>query len=495
MCKKKIKKYLGLSCFLMVLWGGISLSSGYAAEYYVAQKGSASANQLDEGAVAWSDAENLNEPCSAGTAMARATAGDVVYFRGGTYALSHSDSNRYNYTGALSPSNSGTEGNPITFKAYPGELPVLDVSTAESGWDHGVAFGAGCQEYIVFDGFKVVADSGAKLGGMKFQGNNCEWIRGLVVRNCEFDGGSTILTSTDNRECIRVERTEGTIVENCIVYNCRQTDDWHNTSAIKTYTTNGLVVRNCEIYNCSCGIFLKSRANDTLVYNNYVHDCYQGGLLNTYLDRHSNNVSIYNNVIAKCAYRGFTTINEEEATANDLKFFNNTCYSIVDTSFGSGKTTPGHGVVFFNNILQTTDALRRTFRSGYSNDPLYGYIKEADHNQWTTSFKIECRANGTHTYTTLSPWQSSGELEGGGNPGSGSLASDPKFINTSGTMNSLDDFKLASDSPCKGAGRNGEDMGADIDMVGPHIFSAVNSPSDGKLGEKPAKVQEFIADR
>lgn len=57
-------------------------------------------------------------------------------------------------------------------------------------------------------------------------------------------------------------------------------------------------------------------------------------------------------------------------------------------------------------------------------------------------------------------------MTNGGNPGGGSLASNPYFLNESGTMSVLNDFRLAPNSPCLGAGRNGVDMGANIDYVG-----------------------------
>jgi hypothetical protein len=72
----------------------------------------------------------------------------------------------------------------------------------------------------------------------------------------------------------------------------------------------------------------------------------------------------------------------------------------------------------------------------------------------------------------LPAWQTSGQLAGGGNPGEGSLNSNPRFVNAGGKFGSVEDFRLAPDSPCRKAGRAGQDMGADIDLVGPRRVPA-----------------------
>ena len=102
-----------------------------------------------------------------------------------------------------------------------------------------------------------------------------------------------------------------------------------------------------------------------------------------------------------------------------------------------------------------------------------------DHNNFGTgSLFIELRRYGNSAIkTSLSSWQSSGELIGGGSPGAGSLASDPLFVNISGSMSQIADFGLSSGSPSKAAGRSGADMGANINLVGPdHQLKIPKSP-------------------
>jgi hypothetical protein len=71
------------------------------------------------GAATWASCSGLSplsgaSACSIEMANAYAAAGDLVYLRAGTYL-----------DGVISPTNSGTPGSPITFKAYTGETPII----------------------------------------------------------------------------------------------------------------------------------------------------------------------------------------------------------------------------------------------------------------------------------------------------------------------------------------------------------------------------------
>jgi hypothetical protein len=102
--------------------------------------------------------------------------------------------------------------------------------------------------------------------------------------------------------------------------------------------------------------------------------------------------------------------------------------------------------------------------------------------------------------SSLTLWQASGQLEnsfdaGCGsskNPGCGELASNPQFINGSGMFNQPDDFAIASNSPCKHAGRNGIDnIGADPDSVGipqSQITTIFKSASNNRKAFSQTKV-------
>jgi parallel beta-helix repeat protein len=441
------KHFIALFLFgaILMLLSGIS----HAATHYVSTNGAAS----------WAQSTNINTPCSVSTAMSRASAGDVVYFRGGIYNTGESAYEHPIYK----PSNSGSSGKPITFIAYPGETPLFN-GTANQSQKLCTIFHTGGKDYIVFDGFSIRADNGHgcgrisidKLGGT--QSDHC------TIRNCIFNGGDPISNWGDNVECIRLGASTYSLIQNCKIYNCLNTENAHNTSAIKMYDNDYTTVENCEIYNCTGGLYVK-RDNDYCVFRyNYIHGCYKGIYGSVYLTNDSINCEVYHNVVANIGYNVYDVDSTEGQVADNWKIYNNTFYS-PGSVYGLWLCN-GSGYKIYNNIIQ-----------GCANNQFVGrgngctYAK-CDHNQFgmaTLSIRTHYYDTNYQNYTSLSAWQSSGELVGGGNPGVGSLASNPKFKNFSGNMNELDDFRLKSDSPCKGAGRNGVDMGADISLVG---FSA-----------------------
>jgi hypothetical protein len=424
----------------------VSTSSiAYSANYYVSPNGNAS----------WEEASKITTPCSAQTAMQNAQAGDIVYFRGGQYELSQSEP----YEGSLEPSYSGTEGNPITFANYPEEVAILN-GNVDIGKDITRVLSNNRKNYIVFDGFRCQANNGSKRAMILIMGESNNATTGCVVRNCEINGGSTITTSKDNREGIRVDYANSTLIQRCKLYNFRQVDNWHNTSAIKMYANDYTIIENCEIYNTSNGIYPKQQINNCTIRYNYIHDNYYGIFAEAAGYDCSYNKT-HNNVISNSEYSGIGATVSEGAVMDDLRIYNNTIYnSIRGIGYGVGRSK------VWNNIIQ-----------GCANKQFTGnragaILDESDHNQFGTApLTIITRlyAGDQGIYTSLSFWQNSHELEDGSNPGNVSLASDPKFVNSSGNMNQLDDFRLASDSPCKGVGRNGVDVGADISQVGPGV--------------------------
>jgi hypothetical protein len=98
----------------------VSTPANAATAYYVSPTGSDSA------------AGTLSAPwASIAHAQSVATAGDTVYFRGGTYAYAKGTTSCASQTATIDGvtlNKSGTSGNPIRYWAYPGEKPVFDFS-------------------------------------------------------------------------------------------------------------------------------------------------------------------------------------------------------------------------------------------------------------------------------------------------------------------------------------------------------------------------------
>jgi hypothetical protein len=418
-----------------------------AGTYYVSPSGSAS----------WAQATNSGTPCSISTAMSNAIAGDTVYFRGGTYIAGQSNNN--SNLGYWNPSNSGTASSPITFKAYPGETPIMDAYV--SGTYVSRALGNGYKNYIIFDGFTLKGNNGATYGSLVIAGTDMSnKSNGCVVRNCTFIGASTDATTTDNVTGLALQDSINTVVEKCKFSRYNHRTDYHNTSAIKMYHNDYTTIQNCEIYDSTVGIYDKSTNQYSTYRYNYIHDCARAAIEVTAFAAGANyncrNGQIYHNVFSRNGYVTILLEVNDTADTNDWKIYNNTFYNNSQTNRIISLST-GTNRIFYNNIIigNTTDGMLR-FVGTYS-------IFVCDHNQFGPSYFNVLAGS---RYTTLSSWKASGALIGGANPETGSLASDPRFVNSSGSMSTLDDFRLASNSPCKGAGREGVDMGANISLVG-----------------------------
>lgn len=449
--------------FLSFIVFATLMNISYAETHYVSPTGSAG----------WDQSINIATPCSAASSMANAVAGDIVYYRGGQYELfrdPNAPTNYYGYRGLLGPVNSGTINNPITFAAYPGEIPILNANT-EGSYIRVLANND--KDYIVFDGFHLTADNGQKMGAAIISSHNINGrVEGNIVRNCTFDGGTIIDSSTANRGGLRIEGTNYTLIQNCRIYNYRETGNNHNTTGIKTYHNDYLVIENNEIYNCSLGIFSKADTQDSIVRYNYIHNCHGTIFVQVFAGTPSNRNSVYHNVIVNNTSSGLA-VGLKNGIGDDWNVYNNTFYN---NNFGV-RFSNGTGWKIWNNII-VGGAL-----SAYGGTTLV----ESDHNLYgldnTYIARLHMYEANDATYKSMVSWQFSGELAGGGNPGVGSLVSDPMFVNLSGNMDQLADFALLDGSPCMGTGRGRADMGADIDNVGITTSSATdNTPPKAPIG-------------
>jgi hypothetical protein len=393
--------------------------------------------------------------------MANAQAGDTVYFRGGQYEVGQS-SGSWPPSFAWNPAHSGIAGYPITFKAYPGERPVVNgtVSGANAGtWtghnENTGVLGAIYRSYITWDGFTVQANNGAKMATVYIMGENGS-ADNCTIRNFIFNGGTQQVNDGNNWEGLRVEHVKNLTVSNCLFYNYRALQAQHNTSALKFYHDAVGLIEYCEIYNSTVGIYAKSDTDDYVFRNNFIHDCVTLFLMTPDMTgMESDRGTIYNNLLVNASSGGFSDDAGDSSAlhGNDWVIANNTFYNAGWACTTKGNE-PGHGWKFYNNISSGS-------KYGLVTNGAHSTLAEVDHNQWGLVFKLFLRYNITNTfYTTLAAWQASTELEDGGHPGVGDLVSDPGFSNGSGTLKLQSDFVLKSASSSRGAGRNGVDMGA-----------------------------------
>lgn len=447
----KNQKFTCLRYTLTTLCFFLLVGVAQAAFYYAAPSGNAG----------WSNAVNIESPCSVYTAMDNAKAGDTVYFRGGQYDFPYVYASTW--AGIIHPANSGIEGSPIVFMAYPGETPVWNVTGAAAN-QYTTLFSSAGHEYITLDGFTVKSSNGLSMTSIAIHGNSGATgsrKKGCVVQNMNIDGGNVFSTS-NNREGLRIEDVDGAIVRNNTIYNYSGSDD--NYAGIKSYDTVNCIFEHNYIYNCTRGIYSKSNMNGAVIRFNYIVDTNVGIYDNSYIDqrRTSNNNIIHDNLIVNATYMGIRWRTEDGVTDDGNHFFNNTIYEVKHgITIGDGT-----GWMVYNNIIR-----RKAGTSGHHVNLGTNYsLKKFDHNLYDSSLDFHIRTHfevsGGSDYTTLASWQASGELQNGANPGNGSIYADPQYENYSGSMSEKIDFKLKASSPGYQAGLGGIDMGANIDLVG-----------------------------
>jgi len=446
--------------FLVLLTAG----PVWATDYYVSPDGTAS----------WPTCTTQDNPCKAGNNdkdFLDAQAGDTVYFLDGLYDNLQVPNDDDYSTCVWQPNNSGTLSNPITFKALnQGQVELRGLQGSRYSvniW--------GSNDYTtrggyVFEGFKLTAYTSG--GSPIIPAFGLYSTNDTVVKNCELIGAT--INDTDNWQPILVHSSTNVTVEGCTIHGIHGPS--HNVCGIKTYGAINLTVKNNYFYDNDVHVYFKG-AGDTGARNDngLVEYNYFVGGTNAILatgNSATHHDHIYRHNIFSGQTEPLSDYGDNDYNQNNRVVYNNTFYNLgsvstaLDLPTSLGPSTAGTS---YNNIFRNT--------SGYDirtsdNDT----IKECDHNGFHNALSIQVPSYGT-TYSSLSSWQSSGKLSSpidvgcgtSDNPGCGSVVGDVIFENGSGNMTEIDDFYLASGSIGKNAGRDGNDMGANVALVGPGI--------------------------
>lgn len=160
------------------------------------------------GASAWTACQSVTPlagaaACVRTTANTNAVAGDVVYFRGGTYTIAGSGLD----FGGIQPANSGTDGNVITFARHADEAPIITGPALTYG--------------IYLDGKSYIKIDGITFQNVPTYGYIIKSSHHNEIANCTFTS-----TSGNFGQGIHIS---GTL--SCGTLNCWNTHNWihHNT--------------------------------------------------------------------------------------------------------------------------------------------------------------------------------------------------------------------------------------------------------------------------
>lgn len=437
-------------CLLAIVWG---VCRSEAANYVV----DAQSSSTDWAGAEWKNYPDppVCVPTSPLTAMQNAVAGDVVYFRGGEGGTYDLLTKEWTIPG-LNPANSGTDGSPIVFRNYPGEVPHLrnTMTYAQSNPDGGrngkyeePLIGANGRSWIVWNGFKLSAPDAS--GKVTFYGaNHC------TLENCEIVG--VLIPEVHcptNYDGIRLQDSTYITIRNCYIHGI-ESDQYPRGAGIKSYWCKYTVVERCTFEKTSYAIHDKQAGyHNRYSMNLIVQDAAVPGSGIIVMGKDgdipaADTIDLQQNII----------VLSKPGSAIECT---NTCInvSISQTVIHAQPKSWGLnlGIIENNQIwntiivnTETTEGLAMRW-VGANAQPTY-----SDYNCFAFGerFTVRDYQSNKAVYGNLETWKKSGEILGGGNPDTHSLNKDPLFVNPSAR-----DFRLQGGSPCKGTGKGGKDMG------------------------------------
>jgi len=391
------------------------------------------------GRAAWGSAD----PASTNAGEA-AAAGDTVLVTAGTYTTTsvHTVCDRWGV--ALNPVNTGSSGNPITFRAV-GTVTVL----LGSGY-RGPTIGAHARDYIVWDGFAIneslaVGQSCPDTGPVVFAGTTgSQGLRLTIV------GSYHENTPPDNYNGIRLESSSNVLIQNTSISDitCNYAS---NCAGIMLFGVQNSIIEHTDITRCYTGIFVKGN-EDPVNYpqrnNIFRFNRIHGVTGNGFNLRHAMGSQIYQNIVSD-ALNGVLFYNEALLSEDDITIQNNV--------FVSTNQTDDAGILFngTSNIVNLR-IFNNIFYGSWQTGANYGANAVGDstweHNVYYGYNNV---ARTSSTYRTFAYWQGT---EGQDSASPAGITSDPLFVDTT-------DYKLSGSSPARNLGVDILDLDGDSSTV------------------------------
>ncbi len=338
------KKIIFLSAITFLMFFSL-VKISQAATYYVETTGSDS--NLGTEAQPWKTIQK---------AAQTAQAGDTVFIKQGTY------------NELVTPSNSGTAGNYITFKSYPGQNAVLD-GTGKAGW-WGV-FSIHGKDYIKIEDLEIKNNStGWGVLIEHEEGNRSNGATNIILSNLNVhDTGGEAIQVRGNASDITIEnclahhglsgasgidtyqwdsgRPKNVTVRNCTAY------DFSGFACYSSEQADNLIIENNLCYNSEMGIDIGSGDNN-IIRNNIVHDVDTGIMLSSNEDSLVYNNTVYN-ITSEALYNYCWILNGEGHARN--KWYNNIIHDAGWAVYESVRKTDSYGTCpssdhqYYNNLF------------------------------------------------------------------------------------------------------------------------------------------------
>lgn len=359
-------------------------------------------------------------------------AGDTVLIREG----------RYNEK--VSPQNSGSPGNYITYTAYPGETVTIDGSGISLG-EFDALFNIENKQYIRVSGLKVInAGPHGTSAGIQADGTSYITIENNYVYNTASSG--ILVWSSDN-----------------VVIDGNEVDRANNKGAqsenecITVGETDRFEVRNNHVHDGypvrGEGIVLKDGSSNGKAYGNHVHHVPDVGIYIDAQARHTYNIDVYQNIVHDISGEGgaFVIASEAGGLLENVQVYNNIGYDsrVLGVAFSDccsdlSSRHPVSNIRIINNTLYSNGVTWGGGIAHYNPDAQNVVIRNNIVSD-NLSFQVAVDgrinpANITVDHNLIDGYR--GNIADGETRGGDYVEGDPMFVSTS-----IPDFHLQSGSP------------------------------------------------
>lgn len=455
--------------------GGL-VGHGYTVTHYVdiAANVGAANDDTDQGATAWTNASSALTPCSWGTAVRRAAAGNIVEVAPGTYsAVGGSGGDG----AAFQIGVAGSSGNLIVFTAkYPAAYNAssrtkLRNTASLVGSVHDAPV-LKLHNYVAVDGFYFDYSDGARPStrGIVYLGYG---LTGCEVRRCRFDRQDLDANDDgDNYNCIQHHFTTNAKIRDNHFYNGYDSTGSHNEACMTTYGAENFLFENNWIENATTGLYIKGgdggqpEGNTGTVRYNFFDRTRIGIECTTTAASGSGEVIITQNLVKEAASGVNHALMFENSSVTECRNFkvrNNTFIGTGDEGngvVGTESGISGSGCEFKDNIVATFATHTQVTvncQQALTNFTTWDYNRYYENGN-TVQYFLSSTHNG------LAAWQSASSRDANSTEG------DPSFVNQASG-----DYTLAGGSPCLTASSTGGPIGCYI--TGSEEIGLRGSPS------------------
>lgn len=239
-----------------------------------------------------------------------AIAGDVVIIKSGTYLP----------TSKITPVNSGTATNPITYFSEVKNEAIIDGSNSTNGTstDRRGLFDINGKSWIVIDGIKVI---NSKFWGIMASGSS-----NITTKNCKTynTGASGICMATSSNISVLYNNVEKACIINDKSINTGECISLPSVVGFEI-AYNTVSNRMTDPNNGGEGIDVKNACSNGTIHHNTVYDLYRIGIYVDAYQKNISNIEVYANKVYNTS-GGITIASEEGGIASNIKIHDNLIY-------------------------------------------------------------------------------------------------------------------------------------------------------------------------